>query len=73
MCYDIIDQIYDNYYAYLACRRHEEHALLISSHPPSTNDPAPSLALLTSDAEGISRDVLAMGKCSTAMLDTIRT
>ena len=33
VCYDIIDQIYDNYYAYLACRRHEEHALLISSPP----------------------------------------
>ena len=29
MCYDIIDEIYDNYYAYLACRRHEEHALII--------------------------------------------
>ena len=36
--------------------------MLISSPPPSTNDPAPSLPLLTSDAEGISRDVLAMGK-----------
>ena len=31
MCYDIIDEIYDNYYAYLACQRHEKHALLISS------------------------------------------
>ena len=33
-CYDIIDQIYDNYYAYLACRRHEEHALLKYPPPP---------------------------------------
>ena len=41
VCYDIIDQIYDNYYAYLACRRHEEHALSLVSKISTKRVPVP--------------------------------